>query len=189
MAKDSSIDKGAISSGGTDEISLNLPKMSSHESYNFLITQALNGYKQVVYNMTSVSDPAIIPATRQCIIQILDDDIRTKLLKALAHAIQYVESRTDLDPAQRGALTVEVCQNAVAQVYSYLDEFIGLSKINAIVPVASVPTKEEEEAARQILASEGDLPEEAPDQDAIAGAEKVVEMDGLGLNNEEDAPQ
>lgn len=185
MAKDSSIDAGAISSGGTDEVSLNLPKKSAHESYTFLISNALNGYKQVIFNMTSVTDPVLVPATRQCIIQILDDDVRKKLLKALARGVDYVESRTDLDPAQQGILLIEICQNAVAQVYSYLDEFIGLSKVNALVSVSSVPTKEEEEAARQILDSEGDLPEEMPDSEgAEAGAIKVAEMENLGMRDE-----
>jgi hypothetical protein len=187
MAKDSSIDPGATSSGGADEVSLNLPKKSAHEAYTFLISNALNGYKQVIFNMTSVTDPVLVPATRQCIIQILDDDIRKKLLKALAHALDYVDSRNDLDQPQQAVLRMEVCQNAVAQVYSYLDEFIGLSKVNALVSVSSVPTKEEEEAARQILASEGDIPDDSPDQgDAIpANAEKVVEMEDLGLKDDE----
>jgi hypothetical protein len=181
MAKDSSIDAGATSSGGADEVSLNLPKKSSHEAYVFLISNALNGYKQVIFNMTSVTDPVLVPATRQCIIQILDDDIRKKLLKALARGVDYVETRTDLDPAQQGVLLMEVCQNAVAQVYSYLDEFIGLSKVNALVSVSSVPTKEEEEAARQILDSEGDLPDDMPDvEGAQAGAVKFDEMENAG---------
>jgi hypothetical protein len=183
--KDSSIDSGAISSGGADEVSLNLPKKSAHESYTFLISNTLNGYKQVIFNMTSVQDPRIVPATRQCIIQILDDDIRKKLLKALARGVDYVDSRTDLDPAQKGVLLLEICQNAVAQVYSYLDEYIGLSKVNALVSVSSIPTKEEEVAAREILDSEKDFPDDMPDSEgAEAGAVKVAEMDNMGLRNE-----
>lgn len=187
MAKDSSIDAGATSSGGVDEISLNLPKKSSHEVYLFLVSNTLNAYKQIIFTLAGNTDPRVVPATRQCILQIIDDDIRMKLLKALANGIAYVESRTDLDPGQKGSLQIEICQNAVAQVYSYLDEFIGLAKVNAVVPVSSVPTPEEEAAAKQILESEQDLPEDTPDQDtAIAqGAVGVVTVPDMGINEEE----
>jgi len=186
MVKDSSIDAGATSSGGVDEISINLPKKSAHEIYLFIVSNALNSYKQIIFTMSGVTDPRIIPATRQCIIQIIDDDIRNKLLAALTRGIEYVESRTDLDPGQKGNLMIEVCQNAVAQVYSYLDEFIGLAKVNAVVPVSSVPTKEEEEAAREILDSEGEIPDDIPDQDKAinGGVGKVDAVEDMGICGE-----
>lgn len=189
MAKESSIDKGSGSSyagGGGEEISLNMPRKSSHDVYLILVSNTLSAYKQIIFTLSGVTDPRVIPATRQCILQIIDDDIRSKLLRALARGIDYVESRTDLDPAQKGSLTIEICQNAVAQVYSYLDEFIGLSKVNAIVSMTSVPTKEEEEAAREILASEDDLPEENTDPDTLIeeGTARVVGVVDMGLEGE-----
>jgi hypothetical protein len=166
MAKESSIDKGATSSsgsGGGEEISLNMPRKSSHDVYLILVSNTLSAYKQIIFTLAGTTDPRVIPATRQCILQIIDDDIRSKLLKALAKGIDYVQTRDDLNPGDKGALTIEICQNAVAQVYSYLDEYIGLSKVNALVSVSSIPTKEEEEAAQEILDSEKDMPDETDD--------------------------
>lgn len=187
MVKESSIDKGATSSsGGGEEISLNMPRKSSHDVYLILVSNTLSAYKAIIFTLAGVTDPRVVPATRQCILQIIDDDIRGKLLKALARGLEYVESREELDPGQKGALQIEICQNAVAQVYSYLDEFIGLSKVNALVPVSSTPTKEEEEAAQEILKAGGDIPDEPTDPDTAIeqGTASVVGVADMGLRDE-----
>jgi hypothetical protein len=86
---------------------------------------------------------------------IVDDNIKEAMLDALRDALEYIES-TDLNPQVKGSLQIEACQNAVAQVYSYLDEFVGLVKTNAMAPISSIPDEREVEAARQILEADGD---------------------------------
>lgn len=158
-------DVGGLDSGGAGpseggDLALNMPRKSAHDVYLIHAMNTLSKFNQIVFTMNSFIDPRIVPYTRQCIIEVVDDKIRDQLLAALKYAIEYVKTTTDKDPSEKGELIMEVCQNALAQAYSYFDEYIGLSKVNALIPLTTIPQQEEVAAAQAILAADGDLPEE-----------------------------
>lgn len=143
-------------------------------------------WNQIIFTLSGSTDPRVVPYARACIGMIVDDNIRDAMYSALQEALDYVDS-TDLTPQQKGNLQIETCQLAVAQVYSFLDEFIGLVKTNAMAPIASIPDEREVEAARQILEADGDA--EVPsgdDVDTDDGAPQ--ETDRMVMSNLDGAP-
>jgi hypothetical protein len=167
---DTSIDTGAATAGGGgDEVSLSMPRKSAHDIYLIDATNTLSKFNQIVFSLTGVTDPRVVPYTRQCINIVLDDTIRNNLRVALKEALEYIND-CNLDPAMKGDLQIEVCQMAIGEVRSYLDEFIGLAKTNAVVPVASDPTDAEVKATMDILQAGGDIDvsgEEVTDPDKV----------------------
>lgn len=164
-----------VAAGG-DEISLTVPRRSPHDMYLAHTLNTHGRFSQIIFTMTGLTDPRIVPYARQCIIQIADDNVRSKLLASLAYGVEWVKTCEDKDPTEKGELIIEVCQNALAQAYSYLDEHIGLSKVNALVPLGTVPNEKVEAAAREIL---GELPDDdgAGDDtgDSVGNGEKPSE--------------
>ena len=182
MAVDSSIDSGAISGGsggGDGEISLSMPRKSAHDTYLLDATITLQKFNQIIFSMTGPTDPRVVPYTRQCINLVLDDNIRKAMTDALKEALNYIDECSDMDPNQKGNLQIETCQMALGQVRSYMDEFIGLAKKNATVPIASDPTDAETAAVMDILQAGGDIEvggEEMTDPDkTILDPETVVQ--------------
>lgn len=171
---DNSIDSGATSAGGAsggggDEISLSMPRKNPHETYLIKTMLTLAKFDQIIFTMSTTTDPRIVPYTRNCLNLVLDDNIKKNLNEALNEALTYIKN-TNLDPSEQGSLQIEVCQKAIGEVYSYLDEFIGLAKTNAVVPIASDPTDAEVAAAMDILRAGGDIEvggEEMTDPDRI----------------------
>lgn len=161
MATPSSTETSSAGAGGAsgDEISLNVPRKGANEIYFVHIASSLSAHRNVMATLQGYTDARVIPITRECIAGILDDKVRTDLFRALAYALEYVATRTDLDPAGKGALTIEVCQHAIAQVYSFLDEFIGLAKTNALIPMCSEPNIKDREAAMRIINASDDMPD------------------------------
>lgn len=159
----------AAAAGG-DEISLNIPRRSPNDMYLAYSLNTHAKFNQIIFTMTGLTDPRIVPYTRQCIIQIVDDDVRSKLLASLNYGIEWVKTISDKDPTEKGEMIIEVCQNALAQAHSYLDEHIGLSKVNAIIPIGTVPGKEEEAAALEILGET--VPEDTVDEGAVGAVDK-----------------
>ena len=172
------------STASGDEINLNMPKKSAHDVYLLHAMNKLGKFDQILFTMSSQTDPRIVPYARQCIGLILDDEIKRALMGALNEGLEYIRSTKDVDMSDKGSMQIQICQAAVSEVYSYLDEFIGLSKTNAIVPLASTPTPEEISAAREILASEeGDIEikmdnDKEPDK-AVETAAKAIDTDAL----------
>jgi len=161
MTLDTSVDSGAGSagsaaSGAGDEISLSMPRKSAHDVYLIHAFNTLSKFNQIVFSLSGTTDPRVVPYTRQCINLVLDDGIKAKMHKALRDALNYIKS-SDLDPQEQGSLQIEACQMAAGEVNTYLDEFIGLAKTNALVPVASDPTDAEVAATMDILKAGGDI--------------------------------
>lgn len=168
------------STAGGDEINLNMPKKSAHDVYLLHAMNKLGKFDQILFTMSSQTDPRIVPYARQCIGLVLDDKIKRALMGALNEGLEYIRSTTDVDMSDKGSMQIQICQAAVSEVYSYLDEFIGLSKTNAVVPLASTPTPEEIAAAREILASEeGDIEikmdnDKEPDKAVETAAQAII---------------
>jgi hypothetical protein len=138
------------------EISLNIPRKGSNDVYLVNAFNALTNHRNVMATLDGVTDPRVIPTTRECLICVLDDAVRKKLLEAYRHAISYIESRSDLDSAQKGVLIIESSQLAVAQVFAYLDEHIGLSKTNALIPMCTNPPTDNE---KRVVDDTDDMPD------------------------------
>ena len=161
-----------------------MPRKSANDIYFMGCQNTLAKWNQIIFTLSGSTDPRVVPYARACIAMIVDDNIKEAMFDALRDALEYVES-TDLNPQVKGSLQIEVCQNAVAQVYSYLDEFVGLVKTNAMAPISSIPDEREVEAARQILEADGDAevpPGDDVDTDEGAPAEtdriKEANLDG-----------
>lgn len=158
-AIDSSIDhSGAGSAGGNsgDEVSLSMPRKSAHDIYLIDATNTLAKFNQIIFSLSGTTDPRVVPYCRQCINLVLDDPTRNNLRTALKEALQYIND-SDIEPNAKGDLQIEVCQMAIGEVRSYLDEYIGLAKTNAVVPIASDPSPAEVEATMDILKAGGDI--------------------------------
>lgn len=140
-----------------DEISLNLPRKSAHDTYLMGMQIRLQKFDQIIFTMPGPTDMRIVPYTRNCIAGILDDGIKEAMFKALRDALQYVKSIEGISVDEKGWLQIEVCQAAISQVHSYLDEYVGLSRTNALIPISSTPTQEEVAASLDILRSGGDI--------------------------------
>jgi hypothetical protein len=160
---DTSVDSGASGQafgsgtpGVGDEINLSMPRKSAHDVYLIHAFNTLSKFNQIVFTLSGTTDPRVVPYARQCINLVLDDNIKKSLQSALKEALKYIET-TELPPEEKGSLQIEICQQAVGEVNTYLDEFIGLNKTNAIVPIASTPTDEEFTATMDILKAGGDI--------------------------------
>jgi hypothetical protein len=166
----------AGSVGGGDEVSLNMPRKSVHDVYLIHAMNTLSKFNQIIFTLSGPTDPRVVPYTRTCIGLIIDDNIKNSMKKALREALTYIKN-TNLDVTEQGLLQMEACQSAIDEVYSYFDEFIGLSKTNAVVPVASDPTPDEVKAARDILIAGGDLEdpgvEDTDPEKAMIGSDKI----------------
>lgn len=180
-----SVTPGGVVGGLGEEIALSMPRKSAHDMYLMKAYNTLMKFDGILFSMASYTDPRVVPYTRQCITIVLDDVIRDKMFAALAAGLDYVKTSKDLDPASKGDKQIEVCQRAIAQVNSYLDEFIGLAKTNALVPLASVPDPAEVAAAKEILDREGDLPEESTQPDADNTAHEVDAPDLCSSSQDE----
>lgn len=125
------------------EISLGIPKRGTSDAYLIHMMNTLSAHRNLFANLQNITDVRIIPLTRTCIVSVLDDQVRRDLLKAYEHAIEYIQNSSGIDATEKGALVIQASQAVVGEVYSYLDEFIGLSKVNAILPVAEDPPEDD----------------------------------------------
>lgn len=149
------------------EVALNIPRKTANDLYLTNIMACLATHRQVFAEIADVTDPKIVASTRECIIAILDDVIRKDLLSAFEAALYEVYNAKGLDNIQKGHYIIRVCQNAVGEVYSFLDEYIGLSRINITVPVYTAPKKKGEPGEKE----DGDSDPYSTDEDVPADPE------------------
>jgi hypothetical protein len=162
-----------------------MPRRTAHDVYLVHVQNTLAKWNQIIFTLSGSTDPRVVPYARTCIGVIVDDNIKDAMFDALIDALDYIDS-TDLNPQVKGNLVIESCQAAVSQVYSYLDEYIGLSKTNAMAPISSIPDEREVEAAKQILAAEGEIDPLLDDTDPDNGPPD--EMDRMVESNIAGAP-
>jgi hypothetical protein len=134
-----SISKGAGT--GTGDLSINMPKRSSDETYLITIMSCLGTHRQVFSQLTTGTDPIAISTTRECIIAVLDTKVKHELLDAFEAALREVES-LKVDVNTKGYLITRICQSAVSEVYDYLDEYTGLSRLNVVIPIHIPPPED-----------------------------------------------
>ncbi len=120
-------------------VALNIPKRSGHEFYLGQIMGTIRVFTNIIANMQNISDARIIPAARQCIITISDDKIRYMMLGTFRAALVDIEKDKTLSIEKKSSQIIEVCQIVIGEVYSYADEFLGISKVNVVAPLATFP--------------------------------------------------
>ena len=128
------------SSDGQGGITLNIPKRSGSEYYVGQIMGTIRVFTNIIATMQNITDSRIVPAARQCIITISDDKIRYAMLTKFRDALAAIEKDSQhASVEQKAAVIMEVCQVIVGEVYSFADEFLGISKINVVAPLATFP--------------------------------------------------
>jgi hypothetical protein len=133
------------STGGGADLALGIAKRGIAEVYSINLMSALSTHKQYCANLQSGNDPALIAVTRSCIAAIADDKVRANLFDAFDAALDAIYRLQGADQARKGHLVVKVCTAAVGECYSWADQFLGLTKINCLVPLHIDPPKEDEQ--------------------------------------------
>lgn len=110
-----------------DGIDTGIPMRSATDFYIADVLRGIARYEQSLQNMTGVTDIRPQLLGRAVIMKILDDDIRKDLLDKLDKEIDRIN--TEAYENNKKSFEVLICiQNAHGQVYSYLDQFLGISK-------------------------------------------------------------
>lgn len=94
------------------------------------LLNVLNGFARfdyIIQTLQGFTDPRPYLQARNLIIKIPEDAIRTALLKALDEEVKRINDQA-LSNDEKGELKILTAQNAVGQVSSYVDEFIGIAK-------------------------------------------------------------
>ena len=129
--------------GGGGDIGIGVAKRGISDMYTINLMSALSSHKQYCSQLQTGTDPALIAITRSCINAIADDKIRGNLSDAFDNALDAIYRMKGADPAQKGHLIVKVCTSVVGECYSFADQFLGLTKINCLVPLHTDPPKED----------------------------------------------
>lgn len=119
-----------------------LAQRTSKDMFLAHIMFKLNKFDNLVSTMDSTSDPRIIPMTRQIIIAVMQDGRRQNLLQVLRQNLAKLDDDTKMSAEKRYDLKLETCQNALGEVYSYLDDEFNISLFDTIAPMVSYPAED-----------------------------------------------
>jgi hypothetical protein len=125
---------------GESEIPLNIPKRTADGAYIYRLIGALATHNSVFANLKDSSEPNLVSVTRETIIAVIDDEIRNELLDSFERSLNVIENY-ECRTGDRNKYIVKCCQMAVAEVYSFLDEFSGVSKTMVIGDIYRPPPK------------------------------------------------
>jgi hypothetical protein len=98
---------------------------------DYYINDVLRGiarYEQSLQNMQGVTDIRPRLLGRAVILKILDDEIREELLDKLDCEIDRITNQEGANNDQKAHEILIAIQNSHGQVYSFLDQFLGISK-------------------------------------------------------------
>jgi len=109
------------------------------------IMYKLNKMDNIISTMSGISDPRIVPMTRQIVASVLQDDRRQNLLQVLRNNLDKLETDKSIPTSEKRAeLVLETCQNALGEVYSYLNDEFNISMFDTVAPLVSYPAEEPE---------------------------------------------
>ena len=86
-----------------------------------ILIQAFN--ESITANLTDIT-PRI--RARSCVIAILDQDMKNKLLDAYDAELDEIRARSDVDNEHKSEMMLFLAQNVVSKVYDWLDYDLGL---------------------------------------------------------------
>jgi len=136
-----------LNPGTNDSLDLAPKFLSQRNSKDMFLAHMmfkLNKFDNLISTMGSVSDPRIVPLTRQIIISIMQDKRRNNLLRVFRVNLKIIDEDPTLSAETAASMILETCQNAIGQVYSYLDDEFNISLFDAVAPLVSYPAEEAE---------------------------------------------
>lgn len=107
-----------------DSLETNIAPATFNERYKMhvlLLIQAFNA--SITGNLTDIT-PRI--RARSCVIAILDQEMKNKLLDAYDQELDDIRERTDIDNEHKSEMMLFLAQNVVSKVYDWLDVDMGL---------------------------------------------------------------
>jgi hypothetical protein len=107
-----------------DSLELNIAPATFNERYKLhvlLLIQAFNA--SITGNLTDIT-PRI--RARSCVIAILDQEMKNKLLDAYDADLDDIRAKTDIDNEHKSEMMLFLAQNVVSKVYDWLDVDMGL---------------------------------------------------------------
>jgi len=111
-----------------------IPPKSAPEAYLFNVLNGFSMFDQLILNLNGVTDFRVYFFVRNVIMKIPEDEIRMNLLKALDIEIKRIDA-LEIPNEERSQLKILTAQNAMGQVMSYLDEYIGIAKTVVIADI------------------------------------------------------
>jgi len=122
-----------LTGGGEGTKLMRLPKKSIQSEYLVSVLLAIRDFDTIIKNLPSADDPRPRLMARQIVNRILDDEIRYKLIDAFDNKIKEISNdKQYTNVGMKSIRIVEVSQDTVGEVNSYLDEFFALHKGQAI---------------------------------------------------------
>lgn len=107
-----------------DTLETNIPMGIFNERYKIHVLQLIQAFNlSISDNMTDIT-PRV--RARSCIIAILDQEMKNKLLDAYDEELDRIRNLSDVDNEHKGEMMLFLAQNAVSKVYDWLDIDMGL---------------------------------------------------------------
>ena len=107
-----------------DSLETNIPMGSFNERYKVHVLQLIQAFNlSLTGNLTDIT-PRI--RARSCIIAILDEEMKNKLLDAYDEELDRIRALQNVDNEHKSEMMLFLAQNAVSKVYDWLDIDMGL---------------------------------------------------------------
>jgi hypothetical protein len=119
-------DSGVVDLGdGT--LKTGIPPKSAPEAWLNNIFIGQQRLDMIIQTLQGHTDPRYYYLARNLIIKIPHDDIRENLLRALDAEVDRINN-LPISSEEKGHLVIITSQNAVGQVTSYADEYVGIAR-------------------------------------------------------------
>ena len=155
---------GVPAAPSQDEISLNIPRKTGKDLYLMQVLRQIERFNMYVSSLDYSKPLRLRIITRSCIMMISDDTKRRSLLRAYTDAVDYTNCYSGLDNVDMIDRQLDIAVNAVGEVISWCDEFLGVSRQNVLVPLVAEPSENVKAAVADILEKyeKGEKTEGAP---------------------------
>jgi len=137
--------------GVSEEIQMNLPRKGAKDQYLYRCFNSIDLYHRYIASADFSKPLRLKVYVRNCLSMVADDVQRNRMLDSFEDACDYVSRYSKLDATDRTDLLLEVATCAIGEFTSWLDEFVGISRQNALVPLVSLPDPRVQEAVEDIL--------------------------------------
>ena len=120
-------DMASTMAPSSDNKQIRLPNKNINSEYLMSIMFAIRDMDSIIKDIKRVDDPRPQFMARQIINRVLDDEIRYIMIDKFDAAIKKIEAGEG-DDYVKGRAVIQLSQDIVGEVNSYLDEFFGLHK-------------------------------------------------------------
>jgi hypothetical protein len=112
---------------GDGTLKTGIPPKSAPEAWLNNVFIGQQRFDQIIQTLQGHTDPRIYYFARNLIIKIPEDTIRKDLLVKLDEEVARING-LKISSEEKGSLVILTAQNAVGQVTSYADEFVGIAR-------------------------------------------------------------